>query len=69
MERVSLAASGNSGTVALGSRGRAGFDVLQHDALRIPVRRAVSAASAGKDVFVSVTAIAQALVPPFLPHA
>ena len=49
--------------------GGAGFDVLQHDALRIAIRQAVSASSAGQGASVSMTAIAQALAPPFLPQA
>jgi 1,4-alpha-glucan branching enzyme len=49
--------------------GGAGFDVLQHDALRIAIRQAVSASSGGQEALVNMTAIAHALAPPFLPQA
>lgn len=55
--------------VAAVENGGAGFDVLQHDALRIAIRNAVSASAGGHAVPVSMTAIAQALSPPHLSHA
>jgi 1,4-alpha-glucan branching enzyme len=48
--------------------GGAGFDVLQHDALRTSVRQAISASSGGQSAAVSMTAIANALRAS-LPHA
>jgi 1,4-alpha-glucan branching enzyme len=51
------------------SNGGTGFDVVQHDALRYGVRRAVAAASLGANSSVSMTAIADALYPPNLDHA
>jgi 1,4-alpha-glucan branching enzyme len=50
------------------ANGGAGFDVLQHDALRTSVRQAISASSAGQGAAVSMTAIANALRAS-LPHA
>lgn len=47
----------------------AGFDVVQHDALRASIRTAISASSGGQAASVSMTAIAAALYPPSLPHA
>jgi 1,4-alpha-glucan branching enzyme len=49
--------------------GGAGFDVVQHDALRTAVRRAVEAASYGAESHVDMGAIAAALRPGYLPHA
>ena len=49
--------------------GGAGFDVVQHDALRSALRSAVGAASFGANSGVSMTAIANVLYPPNLDHA
>ncbi len=49
--------------------GGAGFDVVQHDALRSALRSAVGAASFGANSGVSMTAIANVLSPPNLDHA
>ncbi len=49
--------------LAPASQGGAGFDVVQHDALRGAVRAAVGAASAGAGAAVSMSAIASALRP------
>lgn len=51
------------------SNGGAGFDILQHDALRSSIRQAISASSGGQNALVNMTAIAHTLAPPFLPHA
>jgi 1,4-alpha-glucan branching enzyme len=48
--------------------GGAGFDVVQHDALRDALRGAVGAASAGAGAAVSMSSIAGALYPPGLDH-
>jgi 1,4-alpha-glucan branching enzyme len=55
--------------IAPASQGGAGFDVVQHDALRIALRNAVGAASGGAQAPVSMSAIASALYPPGLDHA
>jgi 1,4-alpha-glucan branching enzyme len=55
--------------LAPASQGGAGFDVVQHDALRIAVRAAVGAASSGAQAAVSMSAIAGVLYPPGLDHA
>lgn len=55
--------------VAPSGDGGAGFDVVQHDALRDAVRNAVAAASQGAGSAVDMTAIASALSSPGLPHA
>jgi 1,4-alpha-glucan branching enzyme len=49
--------------------GGAGFDVVQHDALRSALRDAVAAASGGARAMVSVSAVAAALYPSGLDHA
>jgi 1,4-alpha-glucan branching enzyme len=49
--------------------GGAGFDVVQHDALRRALRSAVGSASGGASAFVSMSAIASALYPGGLDHA
>jgi 1,4-alpha-glucan branching enzyme len=54
--------------VARASTGGCGFDVVQHNALRIALRSAVGAASAGASAAVSVSAIAGALYPPGFDH-
>ena len=48
--------------------GGAGFDVVQHDALRNALRGAVGAASAGAGAAVSMSSIAGALYPPGFDH-
>lgn len=55
--------------VASTSAGGAGFDVLQHDALRLALRNAIGAASAGQTADVDFDAIAGALGPLDLPYA
>jgi 1,4-alpha-glucan branching enzyme len=55
--------------IAPAAQGGAGFDVVQHDALRIALRNAVGATSAGAQAAVSVAAIAVVLYPPGLDHA
>jgi len=50
------------------SVGGAGFDVVQHDALRDALRGAVGAASAGAAAAVSMSSIAGALYPPGFDH-
>jgi 1,4-alpha-glucan branching enzyme len=55
--------------IAPASQSGAGFDVVQHDALRGALRDAVGAASGGAQAAVSVSAIAAALYPPGLDHA
>jgi 1,4-alpha-glucan branching enzyme len=49
--------------------GGAGFDVVQHDALRSALRNAIGAASCGAQAAVSLSAVASALYPPGLDHA
>jgi 1,4-alpha-glucan branching enzyme len=51
------------------AQGGAGFDVVQHDALRSALRNAVATASYGAQAAVSVSAIASVLYPPGLDHA
>jgi 1,4-alpha-glucan branching enzyme len=55
--------------LAEASSGGAGFDVAQHDTLRIVLRDAVQAASFGMNAAVSMSAVAAALYPPNLDHA
>ena len=50
------------------SFGGAGFDVVQHDALRGAVRDAIGAASAGRSASIDFDAIAASLYPPGLAH-
>jgi 1,4-alpha-glucan branching enzyme len=50
-------------------QGGAGFDVVQHDALRLAVRGAIAAASYGGGASVSMRAIGSALGPPGVPNA
>jgi len=50
------------------SNGGAGFDVVQHDALRGAVRAVLQSASAGADAAVSMESLAAALFPPGFPH-
>lgn len=49
--------------------GGAGFDVLQHDALRLAIRGAISQSSYGASAQVDMDAIAGSLYPPNFPHA
>ena len=55
--------------VAPAAAGGAGFDAVQHDALRAAIRGAVGSASFGASASVSMRAIASALYPPGLDHA
>jgi 1,4-alpha-glucan branching enzyme len=50
-------------------RGGAGFDVVQHNALRLALRGALGSASAGAQAGVSMSAIADVLYPPGFDHA
>jgi 1,4-alpha-glucan branching enzyme len=54
--------------VAPAETGGAGFDVVQHDALRSALRGAVGAASAGAGAAVAMSSIAAALYPPGFDH-
>jgi len=58
-----------SSIVAATSSGGTGFDVLQHDGLRIALRTAVQQASEGQSASVNFDSIAANLFPPDLPHA
>lgn len=58
----------NTNVVAPASAGGYGFDVTQHDALRIAMRSAISQTSYGAAAPVSMTAIAQAVYPPSFQH-
>jgi 1,4-alpha-glucan branching enzyme len=58
-----------SSMVAPTNSGGTGFDVLQHDGLRIAIRTAVEQASEGQNASVNFDAIAANLFPPDLPHA
>jgi 1,4-alpha-glucan branching enzyme len=55
--------------VAPSRQGGAGFDVVQHDALRVAVRNAVEAASYGAGSHVSMSAIGEGLAQLGFPHA
>jgi 1,4-alpha-glucan branching enzyme len=55
--------------VAPAAAGGAGFDVVQHDALRNALRSAVGSASCGASADVSMTAIASVLYPPGFDYA
>ena len=59
----------SSSIVAPTGSGGAGFDVLQHDALRGAIRGAVGQASSGQNATVNFDAIAGSLYPPGLAHA
>jgi 1,4-alpha-glucan branching enzyme len=59
--RLSIVASTNSGG--------AGFDVLQHDGLRIAVRTALEQASEGQSASLDFDSLAAQLLPQDLPHA
>ncbi len=58
-----------SSMVAPTNSGGTGFDVLQHDGLRIAIRTAVLQASEGQNASVNFDAIAANLFPADLPHA
>lgn len=58
-----------SSIVSSAGDGGAGFDVVQHDALRSAVRNAIHGASFGSSAQLDFDAIAGALYPPGLPHA
>jgi 1,4-alpha-glucan branching enzyme len=51
------------------SQGGAGFDTVQHDALRVAIRGAIQAASYGASSSVNMDAIQGSLYPPGLPQA
>jgi 1,4-alpha-glucan branching enzyme len=51
------------------SQGGAGFDVIQHDGLRLAIRNAIAAASGGQDSAVSLDNIAANLYPNNFPQA
>jgi len=55
--------------VASTSAGGTGFDVLQHDGLRLAIRGAITQASQGQSAAINFDAIAGNLFPPELPHA
>ncbi|HET9181067.1 MAG TPA: alpha amylase C-terminal domain-containing protein [Candidatus Angelobacter sp.] len=55
--------------VSSSSNGGFGFDVVQHDALRIAIRSAISQSSYGATATVNLDAIAAALFPPGMDHA
>jgi len=55
--------------VAPTESGGAGFDVLQHDSLRIAIRTAVQQASVGQSAALDFDSIAAQLLAPDLPHA
>ncbi len=50
------------------SNGGAGFDVVQHDALRGAIRNAIQSASAGQQAIVNMDNLAAALFPPGFAH-
>jgi 1,4-alpha-glucan branching enzyme len=50
------------------SNGGAGFDAVQHDALRGAVRAVLQSASAGQQATVAMDSLAAALYPPGFPH-
>ena len=54
--------------VSPAASGGAGFDVVQHDALRAALRGAVAASSAGAGAAVSMSSIAGSLYPPGFDH-
>jgi 1,4-alpha-glucan branching enzyme len=58
-----------SALVTATNSGGTGFDVLQHDGLRLAIRGAVQQASEGQSAAVDFDAIAANLFPPDLPHA
>jgi 1,4-alpha-glucan branching enzyme len=51
------------------SQGGAGFDTVQHDALRTAIRGAIQSASYGQSSAVDMASIVQSLYPPNLPNA
>lgn len=58
-----------SSIVQAASQGGAGFDTVQHDALRLAIRGAVQSASFGASSAVNMDAIVGSLYPPGLPQA
>ena len=58
-----------SSLVAPTNSGGTGFDVLQHDGLRMAIRAAVAQASEGQNASVDFDAVATSLAAPDLPHA
>jgi 1,4-alpha-glucan branching enzyme len=54
--------------VAPSDNGGAGFDVVQHNGLRIAVRDAISQAAAGRDARVDLDAVGGSLYPPGFSH-
>jgi 1,4-alpha-glucan branching enzyme len=55
--------------VQAASQGGAGFDTVQHDALRLAIRGAIQSASYGQSSAVNMDAILGSLYPPGLPQA
>jgi 1,4-alpha-glucan branching enzyme len=55
--------------VQAASQGGAGFDTVQHDALRLAIRGAIQSASYGQSSTVNMDAILGSLYPPGLPQA
>jgi len=58
----------NPAIVEAAAFGGAGFDVMQHNALRTSVRGAVAQCSLGSGAPVAMDAIAESLYPPSFPH-
>jgi 1,4-alpha-glucan branching enzyme len=58
-----------SAIVQPASQGGAGFDTVQHDALRLAIRGAIKSASFGQSSAVNMDAIIGSLYPPNLPQA
>lgn len=58
-----------SSIVASTATGGAGFDAMQHDALRLAIRGAIIQASQGQSAQINFDAIAGTFFPPDLPHA
>jgi 1,4-alpha-glucan branching enzyme len=58
-----------SSIVASTATGGAGFDAMQHDALRLAIRGAITQASQGQSAQINFDDIAGTLFPPDLPHA
>lgn len=58
-----------SSIVQPASQGGAGFDTVQHDALRVAIRAAIQSASYGQSSPVDMDAILSSLYPPGLPQA
>ncbi len=58
-----------SSIVQPSNQGGAGFDTVQHDALRLAIRGAIQSSSFGQSSFVNMDAIRDSLYPPALPWA